>query len=476
MDILENTAILKHVVQNILLRIEEGIHVIDESGKTVIYNSAMVEIEGLEAEQVIGKHLLEVFPSLNNETSTLIKVLKTGKTIEQFKQSYLNLKGKKISTINTTLPIIEKSKIIGAIEIAKNITNVSNLSEQIIKLQERLIEPVKSEKKIKKHFTFDNIIGNDKDFIKAIAFAKRACKTSSSVLIYGDTGTGKELFAQSIHYGSERKDKPFIGQNCAALPENLLESILFGTSKGSFTGAVDRPGLFEQANGGTLFLDEINSMSLPLQAKLLRVLQEGYIRRVGGLKDIPIDVRIIAATNENPIEAIEKKSIRKDLYYRINVISINIPPLKKRKEDIAALIDYFIRYYNKKLNKDVWMISEELLEAFLKYSWPGNVRELENFIESAMNMVLEEHVIKKEHLPSYVEELMMQNESLNTESQAINKFEDFGNLADYLEDIEKEIIESYLNKNKFNITRTSKELGVSRQNLQYKMKKFKLGT
>jgi len=473
---LESETILNHIVQNILPRIEEGIHVIDESGKTIIYNSAMVEIEGLEEKQVVGKHLLEVFPSLNNETSTLIKVLETGKTIEQFKQSYLNLKGKKISTINTTLPILERSKIIGAIEIAKNITNVSNLSEQIIKLQERLIEPVKSEKKIKKHFTFDNIVGNDKSFIKAIAFAKRACKTSSSVLIYGDTGTGKELFAQSIHYESGRKDKPFIAQNCAALPENLLESILYGTSKGSFTGAVDRPGLFEQANGGTLFLDEINSMSLPLQAKLLRVLQEGYIRRVGGLKDRPIDVRIIAATNENPIEAVKKNNIRKDLYYRINVISINIPPLKKRKDDIPPLIDYFIRYYNKKLNKDVWMISEELLEAFLKYSWPGNVRELENFIESAMNMVLEEHVIKKEHLPSYVEELMMLNESLNTEYQAINKLEVFENLGDYLENIEKQIIENYLNKNEFNITRTSKELGLSRQNLQYKMRKFKLST
>ncbi|WP_432665380.1 sigma 54-interacting transcriptional regulator [Wukongibacter baidiensis] len=473
---MENATILNHIVQNILPHIEEGIHVIDESGKTIIYNSAMVEIEGLEEKQVFGKHLLEVFPSLTNETSTLLKVLKTGKTIEQFKQSYLNLKGKKISTINTTLPIVEKSKIIGAIEIAKNITNVSNLSEQIIKLQERLIEPVKSEKKIKKHFTFDNIVGNDKAFIKAIAFAKRACRTTSSVLIYGDTGTGKELFAQSIHYESGRKDKPFIAQNCAALPENLLESILYGTSKGSFTGAVDRPGLFEQASGGTLFLDEINSMSLPLQAKLLRVLQEGYIRRVGGLKDIPIDVRIIAATNENPIEAVQKNNIRKDLYYRINVISINIPPLKKRKEDIPPLIDYFIRYYNKKLNKDVWMISEELLEAFLNYSWPGNVRELENFIESAMNMVLEEHVIKKEHLPSYVEELMMQNESLNTEHQEVSKFEEFENLGDYLENIEREIIERYLNKNEFNITRTSKELGLSRQNLQYKMRKFKLGT
>ncbi len=468
---MENEGILKYIMQKILHYIEEGVHVIDRNGKTIIYTPAMAEIEGLEVKQVMGKHLFEIFPSLDNETSTLIKVLETGELINEYKQSYLNLKGKKISTINTTLPIVEDDKIIGAIEIAKNITEVSNLSEKIIKLRQRLIEPDTSKRKIKKHYTFDNIIGMNKSFLKAIAFAKRACKTSSSVLIYGETGTGKELFAQSIHYESHRKDKPFIAQNCAALPETLLESILFGTSKGSFTGALERQGLFEQANGGTLFLDEINSMSLSLQAKLLRVLQEGYIRRVGGLREIPIDVRIIAATNEVPLEAVKKNHIRKDLYYRINVIGIEIPQLRKRKDDITLLIDYFIRHYNEKLSKDVWMISEELLDAFLNYSWPGNVRELQNFIESAMNMVLEEHVIKREHLPSYVEELMLQNSSLNTEKR---EFVHVNNLGEYLESVERDIIKSYLIRNNNNITRTSKELGLSRQNLQYKMKKYKL--
>jgi arginine utilization regulatory protein len=466
--------LFQYIVQNILPHIEEGIHVIDENGKTIIYNGAMADIEGLEASQVIGNHLLKVFPSLNEDTSTLLKALSTGRTLKEYKQSYLNLKGKKISTINTTLPIIEGEKIIGAIEIAKNITKVSHLSEQIIKLQQRLIEPDEGQNKIKSFYTFDNIIGKDKELLKAIGFAKRACKTTSSVLIYGETGTGKELFAQSIHYGSGRRDKPFIAQNCAALPETLLEGILFGTSKGGFTGAIDRPGLFEQANGGTLFLDETNSMSLPLQAKLLRVLQESYIRRVGGTKDIPVDVRIIAAINEDPIRAIERNHIRKDLYYRINVISVKIPPLNKRKEDIPVLIDHFIRYYNEKLNKDVWMISEDLLEFFLNYSWPGNVRELQNFIESAMNMVMDEHVIKKEHIPSYVEELMLQNSSLNMENEHSNRVKDISNLNDYLEDVEKNIIQSYLNKNKYNITRTAKALGISRQNLQYKIKKFGL--
>ncbi len=469
---MEKNIIYEFTMQKILPYIEEGIHVIDKNGKTILYNLAMEEIEGLEAGQVIGNHLLDVFPSLNEETSTLLKVLKTGKTIKKYKQSYLNLKGKKISTINTTLPIIAHNNIIGAIEIAKNITKVSNLSEQILKLQQKLIEPDKNNREIKNYYTFDNLIGKDKSFLKAISFAKRASRTSSSVLIYGETGTGKELFAQSIHYESDRREKPFIAQNCAALPETLLESILFGTSKGSFTGAVDRAGLFEQANGGTLFLDEINSMSLPLQAKLLRVLQENYIRRVGGLKEIPIDVRIIAATNENPLEAIEKNHIRRDLYYRINVISIEIPPLRERIEDISLLIDYFIRHYNKELKKDVWIISEELLEAFLNYRWPGNVRELQNFIESAMNMVLEEHVIKKEHLPSYVEELMIQNNSLKLERE----FKDIDNLNDYLETLERGIIQSYLNRNQYNITKTSRSLGISRQNLQYKIKKYGLDT
>ncbi|WP_334292986.1 sigma-54 interaction domain-containing protein [Paramaledivibacter caminithermalis] len=474
MILLSRKKIYEYIVQNILPHIEEGIHVIDENGKTIIYNSPMADIEGLEADQVLGRHLLEVFPSLNQETSTLLKVLNSGKTLEQCKQSYLNLKGKKISTINTTIPIIEDKKIIGAIEIAKNITKVSHLSEQIIELQQRLIEPNGEKNKVENHYTFDSIIGKDKDFIKAIAFAKRASKTSSSVLIYGETGTGKELFAQSIHYESSRANKPFIAQNCAALPETLLEGILFGTSKGSFTGAIDRPGLFEQANGGTLFLDEINSMSLSLQAKLLRVLQESYVRRVGGTKDIPIDVRIIAATNVDPIKAIEQNHIRRDLYYRINVINIRIPPLRNRQEDIPILIDHFIKYYNQKLNKDVWMISKDLLDAFLNYLWPGNVRELQNFIESSMNMVLEEHVIKKEHIPPYVEELMMQNISLNIENELKNELKDVNNLNDYLEDIEKKIIGNFLKANRFNITRTSKELGISRQNLQYKIKKYKL--
>ncbi len=339
-------------------------------------------------------------------------------------------------------------------------------------LQQKLSKPTNKTTNTIKHYTFDDIVGQAKGLLKAIGLARRATKTSSSVFIYGDTGTGKELFAQSIHYESPRKDYQFIAQNCAALPESLLEGILFGTSKATFTDAVDRPGLFEQADGGTLFLDEINSMSISLQAKLLRVLQEGYVRRVGGLKDIPIDARIIVATNEKPMDSVKNGHIRKDLFYRINVINIEIPPLRERREDILLLIDHFIRYYNKKLDKNIWMMSEELQEGFANYSWPGNVRELQNYIESAMNMIIDEHVIRKEHLPSYVEELMFNNKIMNRNYFDDNQ--DFENLNDHINKLEKKIIVEYLGSNQHNITQTALALGISRQNLQYKIKKYNI--
>ena len=314
------------ILQNILQHGDIGIHAIDNNKKTIVYNGAMSKLEGLKEETVINRDLLEIFPSLDEESSTLINVMRTGQSIINRTQTYLNLKGQKIVTVNSTLPLIHKGKIVGALEIAKNVTHIKKLSDQLIDLQNELnINNKEKQNKTIKKYKFKDIIGNNKKLKKAIEVGRRGSKSTSSVLIYGETGSGKELFAQSIHYDGPRKNKPFIAQNCAAIPDSLLEGILFGTEKGGFTGAVDRPGIFEQANGGTLMLDEINSMTLSLQAKLLRVLQEGYIRRVGGIKDIPIDVKIIATTNEDPVESVKKGALRKDLYYRLNVIYIAIP-------------------------------------------------------------------------------------------------------------------------------------------------------
>ena len=195
-----------------------------------------------------------------------------------------------------------------------------------------------------------------------------AAKNNASVFIYGETGTGKELFAQSIHYGGSRAGKPFLAQNCAALPESLLEGILFGTAKGGFTGAVDRAGLFEQANGGTLLLDEISAMPYELQSKLLRVLQEDYIRRVGGTKDIPIDVRIIATVNEPAEKLIEEGKLRKDLYYRLNVVGLIIPDLSSRKDDIPVLVERFLEKHDKVFGKELWMVSDRAMKKLMEYN------------------------------------------------------------------------------------------------------------
>lgn len=463
--------LLLESMQNILRTIEEGIHIVDHNGITMVYNEAMEKIEGIPSEEVLGRNLLEVFPNWSEENSTLLTAIRTGRKIAQQRQSYLNLKGEKVSTVNTTYPVVDQDTVIGAVEIARNYTDVNNLSEQIIDLQQKLIKPKTPKKGVKKHYTFENMIGKSQKFLEAIKIAKRATQTSSSVLIQGDTGTGKELFAQSIHYESSRSERPFIAQNCAAIPDTLLESILFGTAKGSFTGAVERPGLFEQAEGGTLFLDEINSMSIQLQAKLLRVLQESYVRRVGGMKDIPVNVRIIAASNDDPRKLVTRETFRKDLYYRLNVINIRIPSLQERKEDIPLLSEHFIRMYNKLLDKDVWMLSNELQEIFENYHWIGNVRELQNLIESAMNMVTDEHVISREHLPAHFEGLAVRMQPENRESLELNME---AGLTSFLDKVERDILEKLLLKHHFNITKTAKELKISRQNLQYKMKKYHL--
>ncbi|MTI94415.1 MAG: PAS domain S-box protein [Firmicutes bacterium] len=236
-------------------------------------------------------------------------------------------------------------------------------------------------------YTFDSIIGRDSKFLKAVRFARQIADGPSTVLITGESGTGKEVFAQSIHNASSRRDEPFVAVNCGALPRNLIESELFGYAEGAFTGAKrgGKPGKFELADGGTLFLDEIGEMPLDMQANLLRVLEEGRLYRVGGSKVIEVDVRIIAATNKDLVREVEAGNFRGDLYYRLNVLALRLPPLRERKLDIPLLADYFARSKAAKLNKRPLQINEQLRRRFLDYNWPGNIRELENVIESMLS-------------------------------------------------------------------------------------------
>lgn len=460
-------AFFYEILETILQSIDEGVHVIDNEGRTIFYNKAMSELEGMQAEDVMNKPLLDFFPSLDWEKSTLLRALSREESLYNRPQTYLNYKNKEITTINTTVPIYCNHKKVGALEIAKNITRIKELSDQIMSLQLKLFKPDKSVVSKENKFTFDSIVGKNEKFLKAVSVAKKAAFSSSNVLIYGETGTGKELIAQSIHNSSTRKNKIFLAQNCAALPEALLEGILFGTTKGGFTGAVDRPGVFEQANGGTLFMDEINSMGLQLQSKLLRVFQDGHIRRIGGLKDIPIDVRIIVSTNEEPYEAVEKGTLRNDLYYRLNVIPIYLPPLRERIDDIDLLTSFFIDKMNKKLNKKVRFISPTIKEAFSSYKWPGNVRELENVIEGAMNIIDKEDELKKEHFPC----------ETSAKIFALSPLQDYDivkSLGETLELIESNIIQKALKESNNNVSKAARSLGIKRQTLQHKMKKYNL--
>ncbi len=478
---------------DILDILDIGIHIVDADGNTIYYNTAMGRLERLEPANVKGENLLEVFPSLNHETSTLLYVLKTGETIVDKVQTYFNYKGKEITTINTTYPLKKKKKIVGAIEIAKDITKLKELSEKVVFLQDSTKNKVSRGKQCNPstRFTFDDIIGDSYKMKKVILMARKAAQTSSQVLIYGETGTGKELFAQSIHNASVRRTQPFVAQNCAALPESLLEGILFGTVRGGFTGAVDRPGLFEQADGGTLLLDEINSMGVNLQAKLLRVLQEGFIRRVGDTNVIPVNVRIIATTNEDPVESVKNGIIRRDLFYRLGVVYIKIPPLRERREDIPVFTKYFISRLNDKLNKRVLGVSHQVMKKFMDYDWPGNIRELKNALEGSMNMIGNESYIDNEHLPFYILEQLNSKTGLceGFESKIIEEnflgdpFNDDGvnignmNITDspldqVIDGIEREIIFKVLKAYNGNITKAAKKLNIKRQTLQYKIKKY----
>jgi len=465
-------------ISEVLDYIQEGIHIIDNNGKIIYYNKFAQKIDEIDREKAIGRHILEVYPSLSHDTSTLLKVIRTGEPILDVEQTFVNYKGDKITTVNSSIPIKSNGRIVGALEISRDITEVRKLSEKIVELQSELYSTDNHSKykdKMAAAYTFVDIVGQNPEILKLKSLALKAADTSSPVIVYGETGTGKELFVQAIHNASKRRNKPFIAQNCAALPSNLLEAILFGTVKGGFTGAEDRPGLFEVADGGTLFLDEINSMPLDLQAKLLRVIQDKTVRRVGATKTTKVDVRIIAATNIKPEKAIEDKLLRKDLYYRLNVVSINIPELKDRVDDIPRLTEYFIQKYNKMLGKNIKKVDSEVMKLFMKYDWPGNVRELEHLIEGIAT-IYDTEIIKLEHLPSQILDAVKTTYYINTSGMNIQNTHSTSrmSLREAVELIEKEMIQDALRSTDWNITNAAELLDIPRQTLQYKIKKYNL--
>jgi arginine utilization regulatory protein len=355
--------------------------------------------------------------------------------------------------------------------------------------------------------TLASLIGESPGFQAALETAKVAARTPSSVMIFGDTGSGKELFAQAIHNHSLRRSKPFCPINCAAIPENLLEGILFGTVKGAFTGALDREGLFEASSGGTIFLDEIHAMPTGLQAKLLRVIQEKKIRRVGSIAEKPLDLKIISSVNRRPEQAVKDGLLRPDLFYRLGVVLLNVPPLRQRSGDIDLLTDHFVKKYNQALNGRVEHVEPEFLSIMRNYDWPGNVRELEHVVETALNFAVNDPLndrsvglrhIQPAHLRKFLRKnaLDMQSDEDNSlgieekkdaeyhnqnipaeglEGRPENSLNIKGNLlSSELRQAEKRSVAEALRLSRGNIAEAARSLGLSRQNMHYKVKKHKL--
>ncbi|MEC1009365.1 MULTISPECIES: sigma-54 interaction domain-containing protein [Bacillus] len=440
----------------ILEAIDEAIHVVDDQGVTIFYNHNAAKFDCLAKEEVIGKYILDVYPSLTEKTSTLMHVLRTGKPIYHSLQTYLNKNGEKIETVNTTLPIIEGSKLIGAVEVAKDVSKLSALSNRLDQKKRTDGAPGSTQM-----HDFSSFLTNDPHLKEMLEKAKKAAAYPSSVMVFGETGTGKEVLVQAIVHASDRKDQVFIPQNCAALPESLLESLLFGSVKGSYTGAIDRKGLFELADGGTLFLDELQAMPLTLQTKLLRVLEDGVVRRIGDAKAVQVNVRVITALNIDPFEAVKKQMLREDLFYRLHVSSFHIPPLRTRKHDIQLLSRHFIQTYHQQFSKNVNRLSEETVQVFMAHQWPGNVRELKHTIEHAVLMMPKEaEEITPAYLPAHLR--THQIESHPPESSLKSQVTSF----------EQTLIQEALRQHAGNIKQTAAALKIPRQTLQYKLKKY----
>lgn len=425
----------------------EGIVTTDARGIVTVCNPAAEKIMGVKAAEVLGKPVNHIMRDM-----IINRVLATGEMVLGELQSFNNAQ-----VVTNNVPILANNQILGAVSTFQNVTKIQECEQNI---RRRLRSRTHSAK-----FTFEDIIGTSNSLLRAKETARQFALVGSNLLITGETGTGKELFAQAVHNYSGRKQGPFVAINCAALPESLLESELFGYKEGAFTGAKrgGKPGLFSVANQGTIFLDEVSEISLPLQSKLLRVLQEKEIRPLGGDRVVPIDVRVIAATNKNLRTAVQEGLFRKDLFFRLNVLNLSIPPLRERKEDIPLLVRYFMKQQSL-LFPTRWEITPKALDFLLKHQWPGNIRELENVIQRVV--LLSENNNWQITLAA-VREALTENVScsgIDIEAEAdANK--EYVCLSGSLRQMETQVVLKTLELEGGNQTRTAKRLGISRTHI-----------
>lgn len=446
----------------------------------IIYNSRFDPRMGNKSDLKEYKNLFEMYPSLGKNNSSIAKTMSTGATVFNDAQEFADINGKVYVTQNLTIPIFREGQVVGVVELTKDLTTVGDVQGKNDYLKRLKVEgKFHPNRENNDKISFDDILTINDRMMDAIEKAKLFALNSNPVLIYGETGTGKEMFAQAmINYAASPKQKTII-QNCAAVPENLIESILFGTTRGSYTGAENKKGLFEEADGGIFFLDELNALPYHVQGKLLRVVQEGTFRPIGASREKKVNVKIVAAMNVDPMEAIEKMVLRKDLFYRLSGNMIYLPPLRERPDDIEYLIDNYIDYYNEAYGKSVKGISEELRSFFLEYEWEGNVRELKHVIESMVSMTRED-TLQFNELPVYLhgkmkgsENRISQSASSDSDDSIVTQLKNGGyDLRSVVEQVERDLILKVLSKTKGNKTKAGEILGIPRQTLKYKMSKL----
>lgn len=420
----------------------EGTFTIDNEWNITSFNRSAEKITGYKKSEAIGSKCWEIFKSsICRNGCHMEQTMLKGKSTIGNELEIINKKGMKVPIkVNSGILLNNKNEKIGAVETFIDLTEIRNLSDHL-----------------KTQFKFSNIIGSNKQMEKVFTLLESVAETNSSVLITGESGTGKELVARAIHLNSSKNTGPFIALNCSAFAESLIESELFGDEKGAFTGAVNsKVGRFELANNGTLFLDEIGDISLPVQTKLLRVLETRQFERVGGNKTININVRIIAATNKDLLAEIKKGNFREDLFYRINVMNIHLPPLRERMDDFPLLINHFIKKYNERFSKAVTNFSPEAYNLLQEYHWPGNIRELENVIEHCF-VLCRCDIIQSEHLPDRIKHKIFNKES---------------GTANPIQNAERNLLMEILKKNDGNKSQAARELNINPSTLWRKMKKL----
>ncbi|HMM06373.1 MAG TPA: sigma 54-interacting transcriptional regulator [Clostridiales bacterium] len=455
--------------EEIMDKVLQGIYICDKHENVVWFNDVVQINDGVSREDGIGKNQNQAWKSLELSPGPTNFTLKTGEQSEEEIVTYKDKTTKKNFTVfNRSFPFYSDNDLKYVYSVAyyigyseKQLNKINEYKQKYLDINARIINNTT--------YSLYDVIGKSAIMREMVKKARKIAVNKTPVMLCGPTGTGKEIFAQGIHNASMQNKGKFVAINCAAIPENLLESILFGSVKGAFTGAIDKEGLLEEANDGTLFLDELNSMPFPLQGKLLRVFQENQACRIGNHSPYAVNCRLISATNQDPRQLVKDGILRADLYFRLAVLTLELPPLSARENDVLDLTEYFINQYNKEYNLNITKVAPQVFDLFLKYDWPGNVRELDNVIEYIMNFAsFNQTKITYQDLPAYLKDF---NES-PVKRDHLHLLKNEKTLREILDLTEREVISGVLREANWNISKAARILGIHREALYYRIKKF----